>query len=200
MSEFKNLLEKRRSIYNLGDKSNYTKEEIVTAIRHAVSQAPSAFNSQTTRAVVLFDDAKERFWNHILEVQKGVMDSETYEFMSGVMKNAHDNALGTVLFFEDLDAVDGLPTQGERTVAYKQNNAGIAQYATWLRLAEMDLGGTLQHFNVGYEQGFDKETRAMFDLPDSYEMIAQMPFGSIETPADEKEVMDPERQTIVRTK
>ena len=61
----------------------------------------------------------------------------------------------------------------------------------------MDLEASLQHFNIGYEQGFDKAIREMFNLPASYELIAQMPFGSVEHPAGEKEHIDPTVQVQV---
>lgn len=198
MSEFSNLLEKRRTIYALGNKTSYTKEEIVNAIRHAVRQSPSASNSQTTRAVVLFDDANKKAWNHIYDVQKEVLPEQVWNMMSGVIENARDSAVGTVLFFEDRDAVEAMPTSEATRENYKQNNAGIAQYAVWLSLAEMDLGASLQHFNVGYEQGFDKAIREMFELPESFELIAQMPFGSIEQAASEKEHIDTDIQVKVR--
>ena len=70
----------------------------------------------------------------------------------------------------------------------------------WLALAEMDLGASLQHFNVGYEQGFDKGTKEMFNLPESYEMLAQMPFGSVEQEAGEKEHIDADVQVKVFNK
>ena len=61
----------------------------------------------------------------------------------------------------------------------------------------MDLGASLQHFNVGYEQDFDKATREMFNLPETYEMIAQMPFGSVEQEISEKEHIDADVQVKV---
>lgn len=197
MSNFENLLEKRRTIYALGNNTSHSEEEIVEAIRHAVKMSPSASNSQTTRAVVLFGDANEKLWNHIYEVQEGVLPEGMWQMMSGVMENARDEAVGTVLFFEDREAVKAMPTSEATREAYKQNNAGIAQYAVWLRLAEMDLGASLQHFNVGYDQGFDRPIRELFDLPESFELIAQMPFGSVEQPAGEKEHIDTNEQVRV---
>jgi len=196
MSEFVNLLAKRRTIYALGDNSQYSNEEIADRIREVVKQAPSAFNSQTSRAVVLFGDANEKFWDHIYDVQKDVLQGDMWDMMSGVMVGAKD-AVGTVLFFEDLNAVEQMPAQGVRQEAYKQNNNANAQYAVWLALAELDLGGSLQHFNVGYEQGFDKGTKELFDLPESYEMLAQLPFGSVEQEVGEKEHIDTNEQVKV---
>ena len=196
MSAFLDLLEKRRSIYTIGTNSDYTKEEITERIRDVVKQVPTAFNSQTTRVVVLFDEAKDKFWDHIYDVQKDVLEGDVWEMMSGTITGSK-NGIGTVLFFEDIDAVKQMPAQGIRGEAYKQNNNANAQYAVWLTLTEMDLGATLQHFNVGYEQGFDRGTKEMFDLPDSYEMLAQMPFGSIEQEAGEKDHIDTDEQVKV---
>ncbi len=193
MAEFKNVIKNRRSIYALGTNSEYSIEEIVATIRETQKDVPSAFNSQTSRLVVLTGEANTKLWNLILDVQKEVLDQATWDFMSPIMEGAK-NGIGTVLFFEDRDAVAQMPTQGQRTEAYKQNNSANSQYATWLALAEMNLGGSLQHFNVGYEQGFDKGIREMFDLPESYELVAQMPFGSVEQGAGEKEYIDSEVQ------
>ncbi|MFC3417921.1 nitroreductase family protein [Salinicoccus hispanicus] len=196
MSTFTELLEKRRSIYVLGTESKYSTQEISDRIGEVVKQVPSAFNSQTTRVVVLFDEANHAFWDHIYAVQKDILEGEIWDMMSGVMTGAK-NGVGTVLFFEELDAVKKMPTNVVRQEAYKQNNNANAQYAVWLALAEMDLGATLQHFNVGYEQGFDKGTKALFDLPESYEMLAQMPFGSVEQEAGKKEHIETNVQTRV---
>ncbi|WP_428910585.1 nitroreductase family protein [Niallia sp. Krafla_26] len=196
MSTFVELVEKRRSVYVLGTDSQYSKKEITDRIREVVKQVPTAFNSQTTRVVVLFDEANNKFWDHIYDVQKDILEGDMWDLMSGVMTGAK-NGIGTVLFFEDLDAAKKMPTQGTRTEAYKQNNNANAQYAVWLALAEIGLGASLQHFNIGYEQGFDKATREMFNLPETYEMIAQMPFGSVEQEIGEKEHIDADVQVKV---
>jgi hypothetical protein len=196
MSTFVDLVEKRRSIYALGTETEYSKEDIENRIREVVKQVPSAFNSQTTRVVVLFDEANDKFWDHIYDVQKDVLEGEVWDMMSGVMTGAK-KGIGTVLFFEDKAAVEEMPARGVRQEAYKQNNNANAQYAVWLALAEMDLGASLQHFNVGYEQGFDKGTKEMFDLPETYEMLAQMPFGSVEQEVEPKEHIDTDVQVKV---
>lgn len=196
MSTFFDLVTKRRSIYALGKNSNYSKQDIENRIREVVKQVPTAFNSQTTRVVVLFDEAHDKFWNHIYDVQKDVLEGGMKDWMTGVVDGAK-NGIGTVLFFEDKDAVKQMPTNDARQEAYKQNNNANSQYAIWLALTEMNLGANLQHFNVGYEQSFDKATKEMFGLPQSYEMLAQMPFGSIEQEAGEKEHIDGDVQVKV---
>lgn len=190
MAELKDVLLGRRSIYALGQNTDLTVEDVVDRLRKVQQTVPSASNSQTTRLVVVTEENNNKLWDLIMSVQKEVLDQGTWDFMSPIMANAKE-ALGTVLFFEDRDAVDAMPAKGDRAEAYKQNNSANSQFAVWLALTELGLGGSLQHFNIGYEQGFDKAIRELFDLPESYELIAQMPFGSIEAPAGEKEKIDP---------
>lgn len=69
-------------------------------------------------------------------------------------------------------------------------NKGMAEYATWLALTEAGLGASLQHYNPL----IDEAVAAAFDIPDNWRLRAQMPFGSIEAAASEKDVMsDAER-------
>lgn len=191
MSQFTDLVQSRRTQYAIGNNTELTKEEIVARIREVAREIPSANNTQTTRLVVLFGDDHTNLWDHILDVQKDVLQGEMWDMMSGVMQGAK-NGVGTILFFEDLDAVANMPAQGARREAYKQNNNANTQYAIWLALTELGLGGSLQHMNVGHEEGFDKSVLEMFNLPASYEMIAQMPFGSIEGDAYPKEYIEDE--------
>ena len=57
MSEFKDILLKRRSIYVLGKNSELSKDQIVSRLREVQQTVPTANNSQTTRLVVLTGEA-----------------------------------------------------------------------------------------------------------------------------------------------
>ena len=197
MSNLTELVKKRRSQYMIGNDTDLTNEEIVERITEIVRDVPSASNSQTTRVAFVFGDKNVELWDHILDVQKDVLQGDMWERMSGVMEGA-ENGVGTIIFFEDLKAVREMPTSPSRVEVYKQNNDANVQYATWLALTEMGLGGTLQHMNVGYEQGFDKSVKELLELPEHWEMQAQMPFGSIEGEPGEKEyIADNERVVVV---
>lgn len=189
MTQFTDLVKKRRTSYAIGNNTELSNKEILDRIREVAREVPSASNSQTTRLVVLFGEDNVKLWDHILDVQKNVLEGAMWDMFSGVMEGAK-GGVGTVLFFEDRDTVEGALGKNERAEIYKQHNNANTQYAIWLALTELDLGGSLQHMNVGFEQGFDKSVREMFDLPASYEMIAQMPFGSIEGEASDKEYID----------
>ena len=196
MSKLTELVKNRRTQYAIGKNTELSNEEISEYITNIVREVPTAFNSQTTRVAIVFGEDNVKLWDHILDVQKDVLQGEMWDMMSGVMQGAK-NGVGTVLFFEDLDAVETMPVNGTRGEAYKQNNNANTQYATWLGLTQLGLGGSLQHFNVGYNQGFDQGTKEMFDLPESYEMLAQMPFGSIEQEVEAKDHIDTNEQVKV---
>lgn len=197
MSKFTELVQNRRTQYAIGKNTELSNEEISEYITNIVRDVPTAFNSQTTRVAIVFGEDNVKLWDHILDVQKDVLQGEMWDMMSGVMEGAK-NGVGAVLFFEDLDAVETMPVNGTRGEAYKQNNNANTQYATWLGLTQLGLGGSLQHFNVGYEQGFDKSVKELLDLPERWELQAQMPFGSIEGEVAEKEyIADNERVRVI---
>ena len=60
---FADLLEKRRTIYGLGNELPVSESEIESLVAHAVKHTPSAFNSQSARVVVLFGSAHDRLWD-----------------------------------------------------------------------------------------------------------------------------------------
>ena len=59
---FAEALEHRRSYYSISNDSPVQDEEIVHIIRTAVKHVPSAFNSQTTRIVLLLGDEHQKLW------------------------------------------------------------------------------------------------------------------------------------------
>ena len=54
--------EKRRSIYALNKQLPVPAADVVKIIEHAVKHTPSAFNSQSTRLVVLLGAEHEKLW------------------------------------------------------------------------------------------------------------------------------------------
>lgn len=61
MTTFTDTLKNRRSIYHLGRNVSLSNEELTTLIKEAIKESPTAFNAQSTRAVILFGDAHENF-------------------------------------------------------------------------------------------------------------------------------------------
>lgn len=69
---------------------------------------------------------------------------------------------------------------------WSEHSTGIAQFATWIALAENNIGASLQHYNPI----IDEEVAATFDVPANWKLRAQLVFGSIEAPAGDKEFMN----------
>ncbi|MUH92067.1 hypothetical protein GNQ40_19670 [Pseudomonas aeruginosa] len=60
---FLSSIKNRRTIYALDKQLPISQEKVVELVKEAVSHSPSAFNSQTSRVVVLFGAEHEQFWN-----------------------------------------------------------------------------------------------------------------------------------------
>ena len=59
-------IEKRRTQYALGRNITQAQEEITALIEEAIKLSPSAFNSQSSRAVILFGQQSEKFWRIVM--------------------------------------------------------------------------------------------------------------------------------------
>ncbi|SFG48759.1 nitroreductase family protein [Sporolactobacillus nakayamae] len=187
---FIEAIENRRSIYALDKNVKASKEEIIKTIQDAVKFAPSAFNSQSAHAVVLFGAESDKLWGEggIAETELRKVIPAGQSFESTAAKLASFNAgVGTVLFFEDQDVVKGLQEQfalyADNFPVWSEHSTGIAQFAVWTALSEIGVGASLQHYNPL----IDEAVTAAFDLPKNWKLRGQMPFGNIAAPAGEKE-------------
>ncbi|MCE3315546.1 nitroreductase family protein, partial [Staphylococcus aureus] len=70
---FNEAIETRRTIYNLEKTISISDEELEELIAHAVKHIPSAFNSQSTRIVLLLNDKNEQFWENTKSILKETM-------------------------------------------------------------------------------------------------------------------------------
>lgn len=191
-SAFLALQQKRRSIYAIGKKVDLPKADIVTLIKKVVREAPSSFNSQSSRVVVLFGDAHEKVWNIALDILRNIVPAEAFAATEQKINGCFKSGFGTVLFFEDQEVVKGLqekfPAYADNFPVWSEQASGMAQYAVWLALTESGLGATVQHYNPLIDEQVAKE----WGIPASWKLRAQMPFGSVESPAADKAYMDDE--------
>ena len=195
MINFTDLQTKRRSIYALGREVTQTPEALYDLVKSAVKQSPTSFNNQSVRAVVLMGDAHEKLWDMTAQrLQQEVPDETAYQQTLAKINHAFKAGFGTVLFYTDTDVVkmyeEQIPLYAENFYDWSEQGHGMAEYATWLALTEAGLGASLQHYNPL----IDEAVAAAFDIPDNWRLRAQMPFGSIEAAASEKDMMsDAER-------
>ena len=62
MTYFTDLQKKRRSIYALGKDLELSNQELIETIQGAVLNTSTAFNSQTSRVVILLDEESNRLF------------------------------------------------------------------------------------------------------------------------------------------
>ena len=197
MTNFTDLQTKRRSIYALGKDVELSNQELIDTIQRAVLNTPTAFNSQTSRVVILLDEESDAFWNEIAysELEK-VTPAEAFEGTKERLKG-FAQAKGTILFYEDQDVVKGLqeqfPLYADNFPVWSEQGSGIISVNVWTALAELGLGANLQHYNPLIDKAVAKE----WNLPESWKLRGQLVFGSIEAPAGEKTFMDDADRFIV---
>jgi predicted oxidoreductase (fatty acid repression mutant protein) len=172
-------LEIRRSIYALGKTPMVADHCLIDTISACVKHCPTAFNVQSARVAILFDKFHTNFWKMVWLNLKEVTPDERIESAKSKIDSFID-AYGTILFFEDKNALKKLKKQYP---LYKKNMHdwvmqanGMLQYMVWQTLAENEEGASLQHYN----ELIKKQVNIMFDLPRNWEIVAQMPWGSIE--------------------
>ncbi|HEG3528560.1 TPA: nitroreductase family protein, partial [Enterococcus faecium] len=186
---FTDTLKNRRSIYHLGRNVSLSNEELTTLIKEAIKESPTAFNAQSTRAVILFGDAHEKLWEITEEALRPLTPAEAFPNTQNKLAG-FKNGYGTVLFFKDTDVVKGLQEQFELYADnfpdWSEQSNGIATANTWVALVDKGLGANLQHYNPVIDEAVAKE----WNIPSNWKLRSQLVFGSPETPAGEKEYMN----------
>lgn len=180
---------KRRTQYALGKALPVSKDDVQTLIREAVRLAPSSFNSQSSRAVILFGEESDRLWNITRETLRKIIPADAFASTDGKMDSFSAGA-GTVLFYEDQDTVRNLqekyPLYADNFPAFSEQSGGMTQFAVWTALANAGIGASLQHYNPL----IDAEVASTWNIPSAWKLRAQMPFGSNEKPFGEKSFID----------
>jgi len=190
------LAKQRRTIYALGKNLPVAEDVVVEIIKEAIRQAPSAFNSQSSRALILLGKEHEQFWELTREQLRKIVPEESFAATSQKV-DGFAAAAGSVLFFEDMDMVKGLQEQfaayADNFPVWSEHSTGIAQYAVWLALAEKGIGANLQHYNPLV----DADVQRTWNIPASWKLRGHMNFGSIDAPAGDKTYMDDDKRFIV---
>ena len=75
---FKEAIQHRRSYYNLTNESSISDKQIEEILDFAILHVPSAFNSQSTRLVLLLHEEHHKLWNIVKEVLKLQLSEESY--------------------------------------------------------------------------------------------------------------------------
>lgn len=183
-----NAVKNRRSFYAIGKEQSVSNNEIIEIVRRAVKYAPSAFNSQSARVLVLLGEEHDRLWAFTKEILKGIVKPERFAKTEEKL-NSFKSGCGTILYFEDQDTVAKLQKE---FAAYSKNfpiwslqSSGMLQYGIWMMLEEKGLGVNLQHYNPL----IDEKVKETWGIPAQWKLLAEMPFG--------KPLASPESKTFL---
>lgn len=183
---FYEALKNRRSIYAISKETVVSDERIQEVIEEAVKHTPSSFNSQSARVVVLLGEQHDQLWNLTKETLRKIVPAEQFGGTEDKM-NAFGSGYGTVLFFEDSSIIEGLQNQfalyKDNFPIWSQHSSGMLQFVVWTALELEGFGATLQHYNPL----IDDEVKQKWNIPASWKLIAELPFGKPVAPAGEKQ-------------
>lgn len=185
-TSFKEALKHRRSYYAIGNQTIVERQKIEEMIVFALKNVPSAFNSQSTRIVLLMGSAHKKLWQIVKDTLKKRIPAEAYVKTEEKIDNCFASGYGTVLFLEDRSVVEHLqeqfPTYSDRFPVWSQHTSAMHQLTMWTMLEDAGLGASLQHYNPLIDEEVHKE----WNLPAQWELVAQMPFGNPLAEPDKK--------------
>lgn len=193
---FYDAVRERRTIYGLSKEVTISEERIQEIVNEAVKYAPTAFNSQSGRVVVLLNKEHDKVWDITKEELRKIVPENNFSATEEKI-NSFKSGYGTILFFEDQAVVEKL----QRDFAlYKDNfpvwslqSSGMLQYVIWTALELEGLGASLQHYNPLIDNGVRRE----WNVPENWKLLAQMPFGKPTSDAGEKQFQPLEERVRV---
>jgi len=170
------MFAKRRTNYTLGKDVTLPQEEITARIEAVVREVPSAFNMQSGRIIIAYGSAHDKIWQITKDTLRAVVPAEAFSNTEKKI-DSFAAAYGTILYYDDTDVVKKLqeqfPLYAANFPTWAQQANGMMQYALWTLFANMGLAANLQHYNPLIDEALASE----FDVPASWQLIAQMPFG-----------------------
>jgi hypothetical protein len=197
MKDFFAAVKDRRTYYGISKASPVSDDRIKEIVRFAVKHVPSAFNSQSGRAVLLLGKSSDEFWSMVKESLRKLVPADKFAPTEEKI-DGFGSGYGTVLFFEDSRPVknlqDQFPTYADHFPVWSDHSSGMLQYIVWAGLESEGFGASLQH----YAPVVEEDVRKKWDIPAEWRLIAQMPFGvPIAAPGD-KEFLPLEDRVWIR--
>lgn len=183
-------LKARRSIYQIDKEIPVSDEEIIHLVTEATELVPDAFNMKSQRVVLALGEQQDALWDTIYNAFGGKVAREKIDGF----KAGH----GTVLYFYDENVVKSLQEQFSAYAAnfpvWAQQANGMLQISVWSGLRELGVGANIQHYNPV----IDEKVKELFDIPENWVLVAQMPFGGIVAEPDEKEKENISERVVIK--
>lgn len=174
--DFMSVIKSRRSVYGITKESTISDDKLKEIIEEALKNVPSAFHSQSAKVVLLLGEHQDKLW----EITKDTLRKVVPEGQFGSTEeklNGFQSGYGTILYFDDTAITNELCRRFElykdSFPVWAQHANGMLQYTLWSLLAMEGMGASLQHYNPL----IDEAVASQWDIPKSWKLIAQMPFG-----------------------
>lgn len=194
---FKEAIQHRRTHYGIGNNSPISDNEIHEIIKTEVTHVPSAFNSQSTRIVLLLGESHKKLWEIVKDTLRKIVPAEAYKATEAKIDNSFEAGYGTVLFFEDTAVVEGLqkqfPSYKDNFPVWSQQTSAMHQLAIWTMLEDAGFGASLQHYNPLIDEAVAKQ----WHINPNWKLIAEMPFGTSTQEPGEKQFAPLEERILV---
>ncbi len=188
--DFRETIKHRRTYYKISSKSLISDEQIEEIIQFALTYVPSAFNSQSTRIVLLLGKHHQKLWNIVKEELRKVTSEKNFPKTEEKVNLSFAAGYGTVLFFEDQSVVQNLqqnfPLYKDVFPIWSQHTTAMHQFTVWTLLEDARFGASLQHYHPLIDDAVCKEWK----LDPKWKLTAQMPFG-VPTEEPGKKEMQP---------
>ena len=185
---FIETLKNRRTHYQISNQIPCSDDQLIELVQEVVKHTPSAFNSQSSRVIVLFGEQHKKLWNIVEETLRKLVPAD--KFAPTEEKIASFRAgCGSLLFFEDQTVVEKLqqqfPLYKDNFPTFSSHSSGMVQHAMWVALAERGIGASLQHYNPVIDESVHRE----WGIPSDWKLVSQMPFGTPTAPPGEKDFL-----------
>jgi len=184
--DFASAVKNRRTYYGISKKVHVSNAKIQEIVENAVKHAPSSFNVQSGRAILLLGKHHDKLWDITKETLRKIVPADHFAPTEAKMEG-FKSGYGTVLFFEDQVPVQKLqeqfPSYAHNFPIWSEHSSGMIQYIVWTALELEGLGASLQHYAPLIDEAVQDEWR----VPKTWKLIAQMPFGQPTQPAGDKE-------------
>ena len=169
-------LRARRTYYAINRELPVSIGRVIDMTKELTELVPDAYNMKSSRVVVVYGEKQDQLWNRIYDVFEGKIARDKIDsFRAGS---------GTILYFYDRKVVETFqkqfPRYADNFPIWASQSSGMLQLSIWSGLRELNIGASLQHYNPV----IDKAVKELFNLPEEYVLVAEMPFGGIvEEPA-----------------
>jgi predicted oxidoreductase (fatty acid repression mutant protein) len=179
----------RRSIYDIDDTPIVPQARIEQMAADTLRHMPSPYNSQSSRLQLLFGQEHKALWELTLDALRPETRPERFPATENKVRSQFMAGYGTVLYYIDKAVVDALaakfPLYAEKFALWSQHSCAMHQFAMWTALEAESLGASLQHYNPL----IDRAVKTRWGVPESWQLIAQMPFGRPTAAPGEKDVL-----------